>query len=196
MSEYKWDENEAEIEQVEVYCGVTDELTPCNFPYCENDLTCEKEETEVETVGVEAIQGPVGRCTLVPTKLNDESDINKFFQYQKRLNDLEKEKIELEKNKKEVFQKVKTEIETIFLALDCDELGTKIELTKNGLTISYPVRVLNDYQTMLLDTELFTQLNNLMGMTGKLNMVKSTKQAGNHVYILEIKFDLKIEEDK
>ena len=49
---------------------------------------------------------------------------------------------------------------------------------------------------MLLDTELFTQLNNLMGMTGKLNMVKSTKQAGNHVYILEIKFDLKIEEDK
>ena len=196
MSEYKWDENEAEIEHVEVYCGVTDELTPCNFPYCENDLTCEKEETEVETVGVEAIQGPVGRCTLVPTKLNDESDINKFFQYQKRLNDLEKEKIELEKNKKEVFQKVKTEIETIFLALDCDELGTKIELTKNGLTIRYPVRVLNDYQTMLLDTELFTQLNNLMGMTGKLNMVKSTKQAGNHVYILEIKFDLKIEEDK
>lgn len=195
MSEYKWDENEAEIEHVEVYCGVTDELTPCNFPYCENDLTCEK-ETEVETVGVDAIQGPVGRCTPVPTKLNDESDINKFFQYQKRLNDLEKEKIELEKNKKEVFQKVKTEIETIFLALDCDELGTKIELTKNGLTISYPVRVLNDYQTMLLDTELFTQLNNLMGMTGKLNMVKSTKQAGNHVYILEIKFDLKIEEDK
>lgn len=187
MSE--WPENQGEIQNVENYCEVCRTLNndpvPCNFPYCTEDLACEKEpviETPTET----------DNNISVDDGLSKESPVVEFFKYQKRLNDLEKEKSELEKNKNEVFQKVKTDIQTIFIALDCEELNTKIELTKTGLRISYPLHVVNDYQTRLLDTDLFTQLNKLIGMTGKLNMVNSEKQAGNYVYVLEIDYDLKI----
>lgn len=197
MSEFKWDENnyrrltdEGEVNQ----CSVTDTL--CNFPYCENNLQCENTDERdtilenpkpVKEVSVDTHER-VGRCTPTPTKTKSNSEL--FFECQKRLDKLAEEESEIENHKKTIFEKLKTDIETVFLALDCEELGTKIELTPRGLRISYPVHVLNDYQTRLFDTDLFTQLNNVIGMTGKFSIGKEAKIGGNHNYMVELIYEL------
>ncbi len=190
--EYKWDENnyrrlsdEGEVN----HCSINeDEL--CHFPFCEEDLKCEKDEPQVtaELITEDKHLERVGKCTTTPTGEKSNSEL--FFECQKRLDKLAEEEREIENHKKEVFEKLKTDIETVFLALDCEELGTKIELTPRGLRISYPVHVLNDYQTRLFDTDLFTQLNNVIGMTGKFSMGKEAKIGGNYNYMVELIYEL------
>lgn len=189
----KWSENitseNTTIQEVVNECQfpVDDMITACLFPYCENELACENdhllddivEDSKEEVIKVE---------TLPESKVI--SNVEQYFQCQEKLNGLEEEKARLTQEKKKIFRKVKTDIETVFIALDCNELGTKVELTQSGIKIIYPVKVFNDYQSTLIDTDLFTQLNNVMGMKGKLNMTGETKKAGNYIRILELIYEL------
>ena len=116
------------------------------------------------------------------------NSIKQYFDYQKEINLINTKKDKLEKAQKELYNTIKTDIETVFFALDCDEVGTEIELTKKGIEINYPVRIFNDDSILYkINTDLFTQLNNLIGVHGKLN-IENTRQytGGNHVYMLKL----------
>ena len=182
LSEIKWNENQpkgyGEIQEVVQVCENSEGA--CTFPFCETDLNCEHKNTVEETA-------PVTDGLRETKPVNN---VEAFFTCQEKLNTLEKEKNRLLQEKNEVFKKVKTDIETVFIALDCEEIGTKITLTGKGLTISYPLRVYNKYQTTLINTDLFTQLNKVMGMKGKLSMSDETKLGGNMVRLMELIYEL------
>jgi len=182
----KWSENNPQNEIGEVVNTCTIAGTNCFFPYCENDLSCDKKEEHMtdKPVTVQPIIHPPKK------EVKPISNVKLYFQCQEKINRLDQQREKLIQEKEEIFQKVKTDIETVFLALDCEELGTNIELTKDGVKITYPVKVFNDYQSTLIDTDLFTQLNNVMGRKGKLNIMKEIKTAGNYVRNIEINYSL------
>lgn len=193
MSEIKWKENKTlNITEIVNTCEKTKE--PCKFPYCEMDLACETktlQEAMDETTEEPAPNTDENKNTNTTITVDKPADnVAVFFECQNQINQLNQEKTRLEKAKKEAFDKLKTDIQTVFIALDCEDFGTKITLTDKGLNISYPVRVFNKYQTTLVDTDLFTQLNNLMGMKGKLSMAEETKVAGNFVRIIELIYEV------
>ena len=196
MSEFKWQENVTEdihgpINETVSIC--TDGESACFFPFCEEDLACDERITLQEAIDRDNLKEETVEKATIQTTENVDKPANTvagFFECQKQLNQLEEEKQRLKKEKAELFNKLKVDIETIFLALDCEELGTKITLTDKGLNISYPVRVFNKYQTTLVDTDLFTQLNKLLGMKGKLSMAEETKVAGNMVRVIELIYEI------
>lgn len=195
MSEFKWQENVTEdihgpIKETVSIC--TDGESACFFPFCEEDLACDEYITLQEAMDRDK-ELQVEEETVPQTTITEDKPANTvagFFECQKQLNQLDLEKQRLKKEKAELFNKLKVDIETIFLALDCEELGTKITLTDKGLNISYPVRVFNKYQTTLVDTDLFTQLNKLLGMKGKLSMAEETKVAGNMVRVIMLIYEI------
>ena len=127
-------------------CEVTKDILPCYFPFCENDLACKKNTVVPKLVNEPKYQGKIKRNgKLYTTRLCDDEDeavnetkalknevdnmssIKQYFDYQKEINMINSKKDKLEKAQKELYNNIKTDIETVFLALDCEELGTKIE---------------------------------------------------------------------
>lgn len=191
-------------------CEVTKDILPCYFPFCENDLACKKNTVVPKLVNEPKYQGKIKRNgKLYTTRLCDDEDeavnetkalknevdnmssIKQYFDYQKEINMINSKKDKLEKAQKELYNNIKTDIETVFLALDCEELGTKIELTKTGIEIYYSVRIKNDYGILYpLNTDLFTQLNNVIGVKGKLDIESKRYNGGNQVYHLILRYEL------
>lgn len=118
------------------------------------------------------------------------TSVKKYFEYQEELNQLTMKMDEIKTLRDNLKDRLKTDITTVLLAFDYNDTA-KIKLTRTGLTINLPVKVYNDYEIIhKIDTDLFTQLNNLMGITGKLNISNKHKEAGNTVYTLELIYEL------
>lgn len=139
-------------------------------------------------------------CTMNELKqlINEDDDmsestgsVKQYFTYQESINEYKNKLNKLESAQKDLIDEIKTDVETILIAYNYNELGTKIKITNKGLKIRIPVKVYNDYDICYkIDTDLFTQLNNLMGMNGRLNIENRTKYAGNMVYHIELIYEL------
>ena len=180
MSEVKWKENKpqgyGEINETVNECTTNKEA--CTFPYCEKNLICKKDNTTDK------------EKTTVENKPEDDN-VTAFFKCQEKLNTIEQEKQNILKHKEEAFNKVKIDIETIFIALECDVTDLDIQLTNKGIKISFSVKVFNGYETIpAVNTDLFTQLNKLLGVNGKLSLSGDTKIAGNHVRIINLIYEI------
>lgn len=207
-----WDINENLKTNMSVdvqICEVAKDILPCYFPFCEHDLACKKNNIP-KLVKEPKYQGKIKRNgkTYTTRLCNDEDEevnetkalknevdnmnsIKQYFDYQKEINMINSKKDKLEKAQKELYNHIKTDIETVFLALDCDEVGTKIELTKTGIEIYYPVRIKNDYGILYpLNTDLFTQLNKVIGVKGKLDIEGKKYCYGDYVYPLVLRYEL------
>ena len=118
------------------------------------------------------------------------TSVKQYFEYQEELNQLTMKMDEIKTLRDNLKDGLKTDITTVLLAFYYNDTA-KIKLTRTGLTINLPVKVYNDYEIIYkIDTDLFTQLNNLMGITGKLNISNKHKEAGNTVYTLELIYEL------
>lgn len=204
-----WNINEnAGLQNVQA-CEINGD-NPCFFPFCEHDLACKKNTVVPKLVNGPKYQGKIKRNgKLYTTRLCDSEDeavnetkalknevdnmssIKQYFDYQKEINMINSKKDKLEKAQKELYDNIKTDIETVFLALDCDEVGTKIELTKTGIEIRYHARIKNDYGILYpLNTDLFAQLNKVIGVKGKLDIEGKKYCYGDYVYPLVLRYEL------
>lgn len=177
---------EAKIERLVHGCYI--KKTPCYFPMCENNIAC-KQIDKVKQEDPDVMKkGELKKPSV--TGEGKVTSLDQFFTHQKELNTLEDEMTKLKNQQKDLYKDIKTDIETVFIALDCEEPGTEIEITQKGIEIIYPVRVYNDYETLKVNTDLFTQLNKLIGMNGTMSIQSQTKVAGNIVYKLTLKYEL------
>lgn len=118
------------------------------------------------------------------------TSVKQYFEYQEELNQLTMKMDEIKTLRDNLKDGLKTDITTVLFAFDYNDTA-KIKLTRTGLTINLPVKVYNDYEIInKIDTDLFTQLNNLMGINGELNISNKHKEAGNTVYTLELIYEL------
>ena len=118
------------------------------------------------------------------------TNVKQYFEYQEELNQLTMKMDKIKTLRDNLKDGLKTDITTVLLSYDYNDTA-KIKLTRTGLTITLPVKLYNDYEIIhKIDTELFTQLNKLMGITGKLNITGPHKEAGNQVYTLELIYNL------
>ena len=183
---------------------------PCFFPFCEHDLACKKNTVVPKLVNGPKYQGKIKRNgKLYTTRLCDSEDeavnetkalknevdnmssIKQYFDYQEEINTINNKKNKLEKAQKELYDNIKTDIETVFTAFDSWELGNEIKLTPEGIEIKYPVKIKNDYGLLYpLNTDLLTQLNNVIGVNGTLNIESERKFAGHKVYTLILTYKL------
>lgn len=119
------------------------------------------------------------------------SSVKQYFNYQEDINMYKDKLSKLEDAQKDLMNDIKTDVEDILSTYNYNELGTEIKITNTGLKIRIPVKIYNDHDICYkIDTDLFTQLNNLMGMHGRLNIENKTKYAGNMVYHIELIYEL------
>lgn len=148
----------------------------CSYPFCENKLNCNRE-------------GEIAAA--------DEEDVNKltsvkqYFTYQEELNTLQSKINKLESAQKDIYDGIRVDITTVFLSHGYNTTDFEIELTSSGICITLYVKKFNDSQLVSgINTELFTHLNELMNMPGKINIVNDQVVAGNHVYAIELYYEL------
>ena len=151
---------------------------------------------ERPSCSMEELQKLINKEEEVENMSESIGSVNKYFNYQKDINMYKNKLTKLENLQKDLIDEIKTDVETILIAYNYNELGTKIKITNNGLKIRIPVKVYNDYDICYkIDTDLFTQLNKLMGMHGKLNIENKTKFAGDMVYHIELIYELEKNEE-
>ena len=118
------------------------------------------------------------------------TSVKQYFEYQEELYTLNEKIDEIKTLRDDLQDGLKTEITSVLHAFNYNDFA-KIKLTKEGLTISLPVKIYNDYELIYkIDTKLFTYLNRLIGVSGKLNIINKHKEAGNTVYTLELIYEL------
>lgn len=164
----------------------------CKFPDCRHEMACEKtaEELQKYLEKENYFEEPVP-MTTESNVISEGDSVKKYFTYQEELNTLDDKTRKLKQAQENIFDKIKTDIETVFLAFEYDSINLKIELTEKGLKIIYPAKIYNDFEIIPpINTDLFTKLNELMGVTGMMNIENKTVLAGNHVYTIELIYDL------
>ena len=171
----------------ELVKGCPVDYSPCYFPFCENNMACnvkgESKKEEVTVINQESTIDDVGADNV--------SSVKQHFDYQLELNTLDVKINKLKKAQEDIFNGIKTDIETIFIGYDCSTIDLEVKLTQHGIRIIYPVKKYNDYNIVSpVDTDLFTKLNQLMGVNGKLNIVKDKVLHGNHVYTIELDYEV------
>lgn len=149
----------------------------CSFPFCEHHLECENRKDPVEH----------DKVMEVKTK----GSVKQYFTYQEDLNKLKNKISKIEDAQKEIYKNIKTDVTSIFIAHDYNDMDFKVELTPEGIKIELYVKVYNDYQIIHpINTSLFNHLDELMGISGKMNICDRRKIDGNQVYTLELTYEL------
>lgn len=149
----------------------------CAYPFCENGLQC----TTLEFIMTEDQDN----------KVNPVGSVKQYFVYQENLNNLKKKISKLENAQKGIYKNIKTDITSILLGYGFSDSDFEVQLTSDGIGISLFVKIFNDYQIVAgIPTSLFSNLDDLMGIPGKINIQGKKKIAGNQVYTLDIHYEL------
>ena len=169
----------------EVVRGCPVVKSSCQFPSCKLDMACEKTKEELDEF-LNKNNNIIPMESEIVT-----SSIKQYFDYQEEINTINNKKNKLEKAQKELYDNIKTDIETVFTAFDSWDLGNGIKLTPEGIEIKYPVKIKNDYGLLYpLNTDLFTQLNKVIGVNGTLDIESEREFAGHKVYTLILTYKL------
>ena len=148
----------------------------CAYPFCENHLDCEN--------GI-VVKNPTAE------EVKKVGSVKQYFDYQKELNNLKNKIDKIEAAQKEIYENIKTDITSVLLAYDYDEMDFEILLTPDGIKIELYVKVYNDYKIIHpINTKLFQNLDELMGMSCGLNICDKRKLGGNNVFTLELNYEL------
>lgn len=150
----------------------------CAYPFCEHNLDCNPNTVNVDPIKKEVEVKKVG-------------SVKQYFDYQEELNTLRDKISKIEDAQKEIYENIKTDITSVFLAYDYSDLDFKIILTQEGIKIELYVQIYNDYQVIHpINTKLFYNLDELMGVSCKMNICDRRKIGGNQVYTLELTYEL------
>jgi len=151
----------------------------CAYPFCEHKLDCTGNSE------------PTKEIPLNGEEVKKLTGVKQYFDYQEELNNLKHKLTKIETAQKEIYDNIKTDITSIFIAYDYSDLDFKIKLTPDGIRIELQVKIYNDYEIVhQINTKLFRSLDDLMGMPGKMNIQGERKVAGNNVYTIELTYEL------
>lgn len=147
----------------------------CAYPFCEHHMDCEKNKT------IKSDKKAVKKM----------GSVKQYFNYQEELNNLKNKITKIEAAQKEIYENIKTDITSVFLAHDYDTLDFEIILTQDGIKIELYVKVYNDYKIIHpINTKLFHNLDELMNMSCEMNICDKRKINGNNMYTIELNYEL------
>lgn len=120
-----------------------------------------------------------------------DDSVREYFGLQERFNSLNRELLEVKKCKEGLLDKVRIDVESVFLAFD-DFCGTyRVVLTDSGLRIVLDLKRYNDYGLVdMVPVGLIVGLDNLMGVGGVLNVIGERMVGGNLVCSLELVYEV------
>ncbi|MBQ6220046.1 MAG: hypothetical protein IJH63_00250 [Methanobrevibacter sp.] len=192
--------NDYKVDEIVTGCPVSE--TPCYFPFCTNNLSCNFMPTNVviednDNVD-EIITSPVNGELVEPVKEEKEvekvgcmTSVKQYFNYQEELTLVRRKLDDIIYEQKELGKEIKTDIRTVFTAYDIPNLTYDVELTGKGIRIKmYSKKYNNDELITPINTDLLLKLNKLIGMDALLNIQSERKVAGNHVHVLELIYEL------